>query len=406
MTTPESVPAGRDGHPPVLRLAWSPAMLGYDFGFGHPMSSDRLDLTVRLARGLGLLDGDDVEVVEAAAADDALLERVHERAYVAAVRAASEHGTPDEHRGLGTRDDPVFAGMHEAAATVVGASVDGALAVWRGTAVHAVNVAGGLHHAMPGAASGFCVYNDAAVAIRALLDDGARRIAYVDVDAHHGDGVQAVFWDDPRVLTVSLHETGHALFPGTGYAREVGGPHAEGTAVNVALPSRTGDAGWLRAFDAVVPAVLREFAPDVLVTQHGADAHQLDPLTSLRVSVDAQRLVAVRLHELAHELAGGRWLALGGGGYAVWDVVPRVWAHLVGVAAHRPVEPTTLLPADWVDLVRTRYGRDPQHLMTDGHDGAYRPWSAGYDPADDLDRAVRATRAAAFPAMGLDADLD
>ncbi|MCG2803793.1 MAG: acetoin utilization protein AcuC [Cellulomonas sp.] len=402
MTTQGSQAAGV----PVLRLAWSERMLGYDFGVGHPMSSDRLDLTVRLARGLGLLDGAGVQVADTEPAGDALLETVHEPEYVAAVHAASDHGTVNEARGLGTRDDPVFARMHEAAATVAAGSVDGALAVWRGAAVHAVNVAGGLHHAMPGAASGFCVYNDAALAIRALLDAGAQKVAYVDVDAHHGDGVQAVFWDDPRVLTVSLHETGHALFPGTGHPRETGGPHAEGSAVNVALPSRTADAGWLRAFEAVVPAVLREFAPQVLVTQHGADAHQFDPLTSLRVSVDAQRLVAERLHELAHELAAGRWLALGGGGYAVWDVVPRVWAHLIGVAAHRPVEPTTLLPADWVELVRTRYGRDPQHLMTDGHDCWYRPWAAGYDPADDLDRAVRATRAAAFPAMGLDVELD
>jgi len=176
--------------------------------------------------------------------------------------------------------------------------------------------------------------------------------------------------------------------------------------VNLPLPSRTGDAGWLRAFDAVVPAVLREFSPQVLITQHGCDSHQLDPLTSMRVSVDAQRLVAERLHELAHELAGGRWLALGGGGYAVWDVVPRVWTHLLGILTHRPIEPTTLLPTAWADLVRTRYGHDPQHLMTDGHDGWFRPWSAGYDPADDVDRSIRATRVAVFPAMGLDPELD
>jgi acetoin utilization protein AcuC len=132
----------------------------------------------------------------------------------------------------------------------------------------------------------------------------------------------------------------------------------------------------------------------------------MDPLTSLRVSVDAQRVVAVRLHELAHSLAGGRWLALGGGGYAVWDVVPRVWTHLIAEATHRPIEPTTLLPTEWVELVRTRYGRDPQHLMTDGHDGWFRPWSSGYDPADDVDRAVRATRAAVFPAWGLDPERD
>ena len=258
---------------------------------------------------------------------------------MAAVHAASTDGTPDPAFGLGTSDDPVFPDMHEASARVVQGSVDSALAVWEGRALHAVNVTGGLHHAMPASASGFCVYNDAAVAIRALLDAGAQRVAYVDIDAHHGDGVQAVFWDDPRVLTVSVHETGQALFPGTGHARETGGPGAEGTAVNVALPSGTGDAGWLRALDAVVPAVVRAFDPDVLVTQHGCDTHLLDPLTHLRVSVDGQVRAAHLLHDLAHEVADGRWVALGGGGYAVVDVVPRSWTHLLGIATHHPVDP-------------------------------------------------------------------
>jgi acetoin utilization protein AcuC len=231
-------------------------------------------------------------------------------------------------------------------------------------------------------------------------------VAYVDVDAHHGDGVQAVFWDDPRVLTVSLHETGHHLFPGTGFSSETGGPRAEGSAVNIALPSGTGDAGWLRAIDAVVPAVLRAFEPDVLVTQHGCDAHALDPLTDLRVSVDGLRLAAERLHELAHELTDGRWVALGGGGYAVLDVVPRVWTHLVAIAAHRPVDPATPVPDSWRTFVRDRYGRSGPATMSDGAAPTVRSWSAGYDPGDDLDRAVRATRAATFPSLGLDPELD
>lgn len=310
------MPAG----PSAARVVWSTELLGYDFGPGHPMSSDRIDLTIALAAGLGLLELPDVEVVAADEAPDDLLATVHERAYIAAVRAAASSGEPDEARGLGTEDNPVFPLMHTASARVVAGTVQAALAVWRGEARHAVNVGGGLHHAMPGAASGFCVYNDAAVAIRAVLAAGAARVAYVDLDAHHGDGVQAVFWDDPRVLTVSLHETGARLFPGTGFAREIGGPGAEGSAVNVALPSGTGDAGWLRALDAVVPPLLREFAPDLLVTQHGCDTHRLDPLTSLRTSVDGQRVAAELLHGLAHETAQGRWLALGGGGYARAEV--------------------------------------------------------------------------------------
>jgi acetoin utilization protein AcuC len=402
MTAPDAT----RGASPTLRVVWSTELLAYDFGFGHPMTSDRIDLTVALAAQLGLLDAPGVEVVGAQAAPDALLTTVHDPEYVAAVHAAAEHGVPDLVRGLGTRDDPVFPQMHEAAARVVQGTVDAALAVWRGEVDHAVNVGGGLHHAMPGAASGFCVYNDAAVAIRELLAAGAERVAYVDVDAHHGDGVQAVFWDDPRVLTVSVHETGFALFPGTGYPSETGGPGADGTAVNVALPSHTDDAGWLRAIEAVVPAVLREFAPDVLVTQHGCDTHRMDPLATLRVSVDAQRVAAMLLHDLAHEVSAGRWVALGGGGYAILDVVPRTWAHLLGVAAHRPVDPATRVPQVWLDVVKQRYGRDAVPVMTDHASAAFRPWAAGYDPADDVDRAVRATRTAVFPSLGLDPELD
>jgi acetoin utilization protein AcuC len=389
-----------------VRVVWSDDMLAYDFGHGHPMTSERLELTIRLAEQLGLLDGPDVELVDAPPASDDLLRTVHEAAYVAAVREASEHGTPDPQRGLGTSDDPVFPSMHEAAARVVTGTVDAALAVWEDRAEHAVNLTGGLHHAMPGAASGFCVYNDAAVAIRALLAAGATRVAYVDVDAHHGDGVQAVFWDDPRVLTISVHESGHALFPGTGFAREIGGADAMGSAVNVALPAGTDDTGWLRAIEAVVPAVVREFAPDVLVTQHGCDSHLMDPLTHLRVSVDGQRAAATLLHDLAHDVADGRWVALGGGGYAVLDVVARSWAHLVGVATHRPVDPERDVPQAWRELVRDRYGRLGPARMTDGRPLRLRPWSSGYDPGDDVDRAIRATRAAVFPCWGLDPDLD
>ncbi|HEY0117265.1 MAG TPA: acetoin utilization protein AcuC, partial [Cellulomonas sp.] len=240
----------------------------------------------------------------------------------------------------------------------------------------------------------------------AVLAAGAERVAYVDIDAHHGDGVEAVFWDDPRVLTISLHETGARLFPGTGYPREVGGPGAQGAAVNVALPSGTGDAGWLRAIDAVVPPLLREFAPDLLVTQHGCDTHRLDPLTSLRTSVDGQRVAAGMLHQLAHQVAGGRWLALGGGGYARVEVVPRVWSHVIGLATHRPVDPATPLPAMWCDAVRQKYGSLEAATMTEGAPGTFSPWSRGWDPAEEVDRAIRATRQAVFPHHGLDPDYD
>ncbi|HEY3436094.1 MAG TPA: acetoin utilization protein AcuC [Actinotalea sp.] len=385
------------------RVVWSPSMLAYDFGASHPLSPLRLDLTFRLARELGVLDAPGVELVGAEPADDALLATAHDAAYVAAVRHASTTLEPDLDHGLGTEDDPVFAGMHEAAARVVRGSAEAAAAVWSGEVEHAVNLTGGMHHAMRAHASGFCVYNDAVVAIEQLLRDGAERVAYVDLDAHHGDGVEHAFWDDPRVLTISVHESGRTLFPGTGHPADVGGPRARGTVVNMALPAGTADRGWLRAVASTVLPLVRAFAPQAVVSQHGCDAHGMDPLTNLSVSVDAQREAMVLVHDLAHEVADGRWLALGGGGYAVVQVVPRVWTHLLAVAAHVPLDPLTPVPAAWFDYVEELVGFAPPPAMGDGGDGAPpRPWSEGYDPADDVDRVILAVRQAVFPWHDLD----
>ena len=277
------------------------------------------------------------------------------------------------------------------------------LARFAGKATHAVNLAGGLHHAMPSRASGFCVYNDAAVAIAWLLTDGVRRVAYVDVDAHHGDGVEAAFYDDPRVLTISLHESGYTAFPGTGFPTDTGGSGAEGTVVNVALPPLTAVAGWLRAFHAVVPPLVRAFEPEMLVTQLGCDTHRLDPLAQLKLTVDAHRSCYASLHELAHELCDGRWLAVGGGGYAIVEVVPRSWTHLLAEICGAPLDPATATPQSWRDLVRSRVDEDPPMVMSDGEDPTYTPWDAGEgDPDEPVDRAIAATRRAVFPEHGLD----
>jgi acetoin utilization protein AcuC len=255
---------------------------------------------------------------------------------------------------------------------------------------------------MPDRASGFCVYNDVAVAIRWLLAHGAKKVAYVDVDVHHGDGVERIFYDDPRVLTISLHETGQMLFPGTGFPADLGGPDAQGSAVNVALPPGTSDAGWLRAFHAVVPPLVREFEPEVLVTQQGCDSHRDDPLAHLALSVDGQRASYLALHDLAHEAANGRWVAFGGGGYAVVDVVPRAWTHLLAAVSGRPLTVDRETPVSWRDEVAGRLGVRAPSRMTDGRSAAYRDWSEGYDPDTWLDRAVQATREAVFPWNGLD----
>ncbi|HEX2810874.1 MAG TPA: acetoin utilization protein AcuC [Kineosporiaceae bacterium] len=387
----------------ALRLVWDEAFTRYDFGQGHPMSPVRLDLTARLIRELGLFERAGVHVVGAEPASDDVLCTVHEPAYVEAVKAASSHPIQvDESRGLGTDDVPVFEGMHEASARIVAGTVEVARAVWSGQALHGVNFTGGMHHAMPGKASGFCVYNDSAVAIKALLDEGAQRIVYVDIDVHHGDGVERIFWDDPRVMTISLHETGRILFPGTGYANDIGGPRAEGSAVNVAFPPGTSDAPWLRAFHAIVPPLVTSFAPEVMFTQHGCDSHSLDPLAHMALSLDCQLESYKELHDLAHSAAGGRWVAVGGGGYELVDVVPRAWSHLVAVAAHQPIEPTDAVPAAWREYVLERMGRQAPQRMTDGREMWFRSWATGHDPEDAVDRAVMATRKAVFPLHGLD----
>ncbi len=373
----------------------------YDFGESHPMAPVRLELTMQLAGELGILD--ELDVVGATAATDDELSLIHSASYIERVHKLSDHPThSDASHGLGTEDNPVFARMHEASSLIAGASVEAARRVWTGQAPRAVNIGGGLHHAMASNASGFCIYNDVALAIRWLLDNGAQRIAYVDVDAHHGDGVQAMFYDDPRVLTISIHEGPQTLFPGTGFATETGGEGAEGSSVNMPLPPGTSDAGWLRAFHAVVPPLVREFNPDVLVTQHGCDSHMDDPLTNLMLSVDGQRASYLALRDLAADVCGGKWVATGGGGYAVMDVVPRAWSHLLAIVAGSPLDPSALTPRDWRSQVEHLSGLPATLRMTDGRTVGYRSWAQGYDPASWLDRSIQATRVACFPLNGLD----
>jgi acetoin utilization protein AcuC len=387
-----------------LTLVWDERLTGYDFGPGHPLAPVRVELTIALARELGVLARPAVTVVTPVVpAGQDELELVHDPGYIAAVRAAGRDGLPNGRYGLGTPDNPVFAGMHEASALVAGATLAAARAVWRGETGHGANIAGGLHHAMRRAASGFCVYNDPAIAIAWMLAQGAQRIAYVDLDVHHGDGVQAAFYDDPRVLTISLHEHPATLFPGTGLASESGAGDGLGYAVNVALPAGTGDAGWLRAFDAVVPPLLRAFKPEVLVSQHGCDSHRLDPLANLELSVDAQRRAQLMVHDLAHEVAGGRWLLTGGGGYELVQVVPRTWTHLLAVASGDPIDPARLVPPGWRALAAERAGEYGPGRMTDGASAEFIPVSSGVDPADRVDATIMNTCRAVFARHGLSA---
>src|SRR5689334_4673552 len=377
-------------------LVWSDALTDYNLGPSHPLAPIRVELAIALARELGVLDRFDIVEPQPLTVDE--LATVHARHYIGGVQELSQFPyESDPALGLGTGDNPVVYGMHDASALIAGATVEAARRVWTGETSRAANIAGGLHHAMPGQASGFCIYNDPALAIRWMLDHGAERIAYVDVDAHHGDGVQAIFYDDPRVLTVSIHEGPRTLFPGTGYADEIGGPGAEGTSVNIPLPPGTTDAGWLRAFHSVVPAVIEAFGPEILISQHGCDSHGHDPLTNLALTIDGQRASYLAVERLAEEFAGGRWIVTGGGGYALYSVVPRIWTHLLAIVSGQPLDPMTLTPPTWRKDVARIAGTPAELALTDGLDADYPRWSPETTADNPVDRSIQATRDAVFP---------
>jgi acetoin utilization protein AcuC len=336
----------------------------YDHGPQHPLRPARVILTRQLIRDYGIVDGERVLESPARDATEQELLLVHTEAYLDAVKRAGNGEPGDWWRyGFGPGDNPIFPHMHEASARVAGASLAAAEAVQSGRAEHAFNPAGGLHHAMPEQASGFCVYDDPAIAIRWLLEQGEERVAYVDVDVHHGDGPQAIFYRDPRVLTISLHQNGRTLFPGTGFPHEYGAAEARGTKVNVPLPPFTGDDLWLRAFDEVVPPLVEAWKPGVLVTQLGCDTHHSDPLANLMLTTTMYRKTAKRLHELAHRAAGGRWVATGGGGYQWARVVPRAWT--IYFAEMAGAEIPDQLPESWIEVAEAEVSGPVPHLLSE-----------------------------------------
>ncbi|MEP9391426.1 acetoin utilization protein AcuC [Gordonia sp. VNQ95] len=404
-------------------VIWSEDFLSYRWAHTHPMNPVRLALTMTLANSFGVLD--DVDLAPPLQIDDDQLAVVHTRDYIDAVRAvgsgtASLSGPLLERLfGLGDADNPVFDGMHEAARLLVGGTLAAAQAVASGSVRRAVNIGGGMHHAMKSRAAGFCIYNDCAVAIRWLLDNGFDRIAYIDIDAHHGDGVQAEFVADPRVMTISLHQHPATLWPGTGWPTEIGDDDAHGTAVNLPFMPGTQDRLWLRGFHAVVPSMIAEFRPQILISQCGADSHRADPLTDLALTVDGQRAAMIAMRELAERYCEGRWIAVGGGGYGVVNVVPRSWTHLLGVVLDRDIAVDRVIDESWrssaeqiAGRIYEEYAAQPVGVMGDDGDVAYVPWDGdtGQSPPPGIDesalrqtdRAIMATRKAVFPLHGLD----
>ena len=384
-------------------VVWDPRMLGYDLGGNHPLHPLRWELTWALAGELGVLDG--YQVLAPDPADDETLGRCpHPRLHRRGPGGLARPSRARSGTGSAPPDNPVFPGMHDNAALIAGGSIAAARAIAHGEVDRAVNFCGGLHHAMPDYASGFCVYNDAALAITTLLDAGVRKVAYVDVDAHHGDGVQAAFYDDPRVLTVSIHETPLTLFPGTGFPTECGRGAAQGTSVNIALPAGHGGRRLAAGLPRGGARGGAAFRPEVLVTQHGADSHREDPLADLNLTVDGQRTSYLALRDAGRNgrrrsLAGARRrrVLAGAGGAAGLDAP----AGHRRRPRHRPGDPAAR------GLDRAGRGGPAGRRAADRHDrrhnGSGDLTSRGTGRSDmAVDRAIQDTRNGIYPLHGLD----
>lgn len=311
----------------------------------HPMRPIRLQHTFELLQAYGAFGGTTSQLVSPRPATEQELAWLHTEEYIEAVKSFSQDGTDYERARFNFNDqgdNPTYRGMYEAAALSTGSTLVATELVAEGRVDAAFNISGGLHHAAAGQASGFCVFNDPALAIKLLLARG-KRVAYVDIDAHHGDGVQNAFFDDNRVLTISIHESGQYLFPGTGFASEVGVEGGVGYSVNIPLYPYTDDEIYLDTFTEIVPTLLRAFAPDVLVTQLGIDSYHSDPLTHLQVTTRGYEAAVKSLADL-----GLPWLALGGGGYDL-GAVARAWTLAYGV----------MLEVEWPDRIPEGFATQP-----------------------------------------------
>lgn len=339
-------------------FVYSQNELNYRFSDDHPFNQTRLEVTVDLLNQVGALS--EHSILEPRPASREEIGLIHLKEYMEAVEALSLP-VPEAKRimeaakwGLEDEDTPYFSGMHEATSLLVGGSLRAAEAVMSGKAEHALHLGGGLHHALPNKGAGFCVYNDASITIEWIRRNYKAKVLYIDTDVHHGDGVQWTFYTDPDVCTFSIHETGKYLFPGTGAVEERGEGLGFGTNINLPMEPYTEDESWMESFGEVLTEIVRSFQPDVIVSQHGCDAHALDPQAHAHCSMSIYMQMPRLIHQLAHDYCDGRWVALGGGGYDIWRVVPRAWSLLWLTMTDHPLlavletSPLTPLPAEWI----------------------------------------------------------
>ncbi|MHC4078734.1 MAG: acetoin utilization protein AcuC [Planctomycetota bacterium] len=340
------------------RLIDAPALPVYDLVTEHPFARDRQVALFDLIQRMGLVRPE--ELLRSEPASEQELQLAHHPAYIAMVQAVSAPDPDDTtlsaalRFGLGSPDNPIGKGQHAAAAAMTGATLACVREVMAGAARHGFNPAGGLHHALPQAASGFCVYNDLVVGIRTALELGAERVLYVDFDVHHGDGVEFAFQRDPSVLTLSFHQHPDTLYPGTGRITDLGDGDAQGTVVNMPLAPGTGDESWWEAVETLLPKLVRRFGPAVIVSQHGCDTHREDPLAELQLTTRPMYEAALLTRKLAEELCDGRWVAVGGGGYQPYRVIPRAWSLVWMAMTGREVP--AQVDQDFADVWEQRSG--------------------------------------------------
>ena len=387
----------------AVELVYTPRLASYRLSESHPLRPERFSLAVELMDAWHLICHTAEQIgcshlVEPTPASTEDLLRVHDAAYIAAVRQADANPSAwSGGFGIGPGDTPAFAEMHEVSALIAGATMRALADVVAGRCARSFSPAGGLHHAHRGRASGFCVYNDATIAIAAATAANPDlRVAYVDIDAHHGDGVQEAFYDRADVLTISIHESGRYLFPGSGRAVETGTGGGLGFAVNVPLAPGAGDESFARALDRVVAPAVRAFAPDVIVAQLGADSHRADPLAHLTTTVAGLNASAARIISLADEVCDGRIAATGGGGYDSFSAVPRAWA--CDLAALLGVDVPEELPESWRESAASAAERAGQPAeparLTFEEVGATVPAEWGGDPLGETEREIERLLAA------------
>lgn len=299
---------------------YTDAYLNYDYGPMHPLRIVRLRLTYELIKSYGLLENPNVHFIPTAMAREEDLSLFHSQDYIEVLKRANSGDFFGEAYGygLGPGDNPIFPGLFQWSLLVTGATLQAVDFIAEEKGEIAFNIAGGLHHAMRSRASGFCYVNDPVIGILRLLNRGMK-VAYIDLDVHHGDGVQQAFYGTNQVLTISLHESGNSLFPGTGYEYEIGEGKGEGFSVNLPFPAYSDDETYLWAFEETVPELIESFRPDIIVTQLGVDTFEDDPLAHLRLTLFGFEKVVRRIRTLAR-----RWVALGGGGYELSNVA-RAW---------------------------------------------------------------------------------